>query len=75
MPLLDRNFPYVPSAHTDISATWRRFGFRPTTDSERRARQQRIPRELSLAGDDAPQKTELPQAQSALHATQFLHGR
>jgi hypothetical protein len=39
MRLLDRKFKYVPSAKTDIAATWRRFGFRPTTDAERRARQ------------------------------------
>jgi hypothetical protein len=39
MRLLDRRFKYVPSAKTDIAATWRRFGFRPTTEAERRARQ------------------------------------
>jgi hypothetical protein len=39
MRLLDPRFKYVPSAKTDISATWRRYGFRPTTDAERRARQ------------------------------------
>ena len=39
MRLLDPRFKYVPSARTDISATWRRYGFRPTTDAERRARQ------------------------------------
>lgn len=39
MRLLDANFEYVPSAKTNVAATWRRFGFRPTTDAERRARQ------------------------------------
>jgi hypothetical protein len=39
MRLLDRRFKYVPSANTDIAATWRRFGFRPTSEAERRARQ------------------------------------
>ena len=39
MRLLDQRFKYIPSAKTDIAATWRRFGFRPTTDTERRARQ------------------------------------
>jgi hypothetical protein len=38
MRLLDPRFKYVSSAKTDISATWRRYGFRPTTDAERRAR-------------------------------------
>jgi hypothetical protein len=39
MRLLDPRFRYIPAARTDVSATWRRFGFRPTTESERRARQ------------------------------------
>lgn len=39
MRLLDANFEYVPSAKTNVAATWRRFGFRPTTEAERRARQ------------------------------------
>jgi hypothetical protein len=39
MRLLDPRFRYVPAAKTDVLATWRRFGFRPMTDSERRARQ------------------------------------
>lgn len=32
-------FKYTPAAETDILATWRRFGFRPTTYTQRRARQ------------------------------------
>ena len=39
MGLLDPEFHYVPATRTDIRATWRRFGFRPTTEAERRARQ------------------------------------
>jgi hypothetical protein len=41
MRLLDPGFRYVPSAHTNVAATWKRFGYRPTTDAERRARQAR----------------------------------
>lgn len=41
MRLLDPGFRYVPSANTNVAATWRRFGYRPTTDAERRARQSR----------------------------------
>jgi hypothetical protein len=37
--MLDPEFHYVPATRTDIRATWRRFGFRPTTEAERRARQ------------------------------------
>ena len=47
MRLLDQRFRYIPAAKTDVSATWRRFGFRPTTESERRARQR-------AGADDAP---------------------
>jgi hypothetical protein len=39
--LLDPRFKYVPAIKTDVLATFRRFGFKPTTDEERRARQAR----------------------------------
>jgi hypothetical protein len=51
MRLLDPGFTYVPSMRTDVSATWRRFGFRPTTESERRARRLR---------ESAPDSADLP---------------
>lgn len=41
MRLLDPRFKYIPAARTDVTATWRRFGFRPTTDAERRSRKSR----------------------------------
>jgi hypothetical protein len=41
MRLLDPGFRYVPSANTNVTATWKRFGYRPTTEAERRARQSR----------------------------------
>src|SRR5215470_649817 len=43
MRLSDPRFKYVPSTRTDVAATWRKFGFRPTTESERRARRLREP--------------------------------
>ena len=30
--ILDRSFVYVPSAHTSVDQTWRRFGWRPLTE-------------------------------------------
>lgn len=39
----DRSFVYVPASKTDIAATWRRFGFKPTTATERRDRQKGKP--------------------------------
>jgi hypothetical protein len=38
MRLLDARFKYTPSTSTNVSATWRRFGYRPTTAAERNAR-------------------------------------
>ena len=41
MRLLDRRFRYVPAVATDVTATWRRFGFDPRQNEERRARRNR----------------------------------
>jgi hypothetical protein len=49
MRLLDPGFRYVPSANTNVTATWKRFGYRPTTDAERRARQSRMEAEAGAA--------------------------
>ena len=38
MNLLDPRFKYVPAASTDVASTWRRFGYKPVTDEERRTR-------------------------------------
>ena len=38
--ILDASFCYVPSVATSVAATWRRAGWRPTTDEERKARRQ-----------------------------------
>jgi len=42
MRLLDARFKYVPSTNTNVASTWRKFGFRPTTEAERSARQRRL---------------------------------
>jgi hypothetical protein len=34
--LLDPRFEYRPAAETDIAATWRRFGFDPQANEQRR---------------------------------------
>ena len=39
MRLLDAGFKYTPSSSTNIVATWKRHGYKPTTDAERMARQ------------------------------------
>jgi len=41
MRLLDAKFKYIPSTSTNIVATWKRHGYKPTTEAERQARQRR----------------------------------
>ncbi len=36
--LLDPRFNYIPANATDIVATWRRFGFDPRANQQRRER-------------------------------------
>jgi hypothetical protein len=48
MRLLDAKFKYVPSNSTNITTTWKRFGYRPTTEAERRARQSRAETDSAL---------------------------
>jgi hypothetical protein len=39
MRIYDSRFKYTPSTSTNILSTWKRHGFRPTTERERLARQ------------------------------------
>jgi hypothetical protein len=41
MTIRDPSWRYVPASQTNVSATWRRFGFKPTTQAERDSRQRR----------------------------------
>jgi hypothetical protein len=36
--ILDDSFRYVPAIATSVTETWRRFGWRPTTDEDRKRR-------------------------------------
>jgi hypothetical protein len=36
--ILDESFRYVPAIATSVAETWGRFGWRPTTDEERKKR-------------------------------------
>jgi hypothetical protein len=36
--ILHPSFRYVPAVATSVAETWRRFGWRPTTDEERKRR-------------------------------------
>jgi hypothetical protein len=39
--LLDNDFVWVRPESTDVTETWRKHGWKPVTDAERRARQQK----------------------------------
>lgn len=54
MGLLDPRFRYVPAAATDVTSTWRRFGFKPTTETERRQRRQHDEPRSALPAELAP---------------------
>lgn len=49
MRIYDARFKYTPAINTNIASTWKKFGFKPTTESERLARQRR-------ALEDEPQE-------------------
>ena len=70
MRLLDQRFRYIPAAKTDVAATWRRFGFRPTTESERQARQRVGAAPADEAVDDARGDIELAPQLAAKARTQ-----
>ena len=38
MKILDPRFKYVPAVATDVSLTWKRFGFSPQANVARRAK-------------------------------------
>jgi hypothetical protein len=40
--ILDQSFAYTPSTATAVDATWRRHGWQPTTEQERKARRRRM---------------------------------
>jgi hypothetical protein len=50
MRIYDARFKYTPS---NIVSTWKRFGFKPTTESERLARQRRALRDDASDGSSA----------------------
>jgi hypothetical protein len=53
MRIYDARFKYTPSTSTNIVSTWKRFGFKPTTESERLARQRRALRDEGKPGANA----------------------
>jgi hypothetical protein len=74
MRLLDPRFKYIPAARTDVAATWRRFGFKPMTDAERRSRKLRSG-DSTVPADDArtsvaPRRPRRPTLALAVNANE-----
>ena len=62
MRLLDARFKYTPSTSTNIVSTWKRYGYKPTTDAERQARQRRAmglpPKDASVVQLDGAKRAQ-----------------
>ena len=73
MRLLDPRFKYIPAARTDVAATWRRFGFKPMTEAERRSRKLRS-EDSAVPADGgtstAPQRPRLPNLTLAVNVNE-----
>ena len=41
MSILDPRFRYTPSLSTNVMSTWKKFGFQPTTEADRIAREEK----------------------------------
>jgi hypothetical protein len=39
--ILDESFTYTPAAFTAVDATWRRYGWQPVTEQDRKNRRRR----------------------------------
>jgi hypothetical protein len=64
----DRRSKYTSSLSTDVAATWKRFGFKPTTAAERLARQRRTRVSATVAAAGAS-VTKLDTAKRRAHAS------
>ncbi len=62
MRIYDSRFKYTPSMSTNIVSTWKRHGFKPTTEAERIARQRRAMANMSEGGHMSASVTQLDAA-------------
>ncbi len=62
MRIYDSRFKYTPSMSTNIVSTWKRHGFKPTTEAERIARQRRAMANMSEGGHMSASVTQLDDA-------------
>ena len=71
MNILDPRFKYTSSISTNVSRTWRKFGFTPTTEAERIARQRKCNEEFEV---DANHRGATPVADFSLRACERASG-
>ena len=45
--VLDKAFRYTPSGSTSVEATWRRYGWKPVSDEEKRVKLEQLQRRRS----------------------------
>jgi hypothetical protein len=57
--ILDDSFRYVPAVATSVVETWRRFGWRPTTEEDRKRRRRPT---VVLVVDSVPAVTPIGRA-------------
>lgn len=72
--ILDESFRYVPAAATSVAATWRRFGWRPTTDEERKMRRRPEAEEDAPVEAGARHRSSIPAAAVALERARARPG-
>ena len=68
MRLLDSKFKYTPSLSTNIVSTWKKHGFKPTTEAERLARQRRASCEQQATSTRSASITQFQNAKRKLRA-------
>jgi hypothetical protein len=68
MKIYDPRFKYTQSMSTNIVSTWKRFGFKPTTEAERLARQRRAFPNEPVGRPESASVTQLDSAKRKAHA-------
>lgn len=75
MRLLDPRFKYTPSVSTNIVSTWKRHGFKATTEAERLARQRQARRTQETASGPRASVTSLESAKRKVRALGLARGK
>ena len=66
MSILDPRFKYTSALSTNVMSTWKKFGFKPTTEAERIAREEE--RAAAYAAPAAPRRQPLAYKRRNTHS-------